>query len=76
MEPTHREKALNIEKGIAIPAERRTTPKYPVQDMIIGDSFLVDIELRACASNAMKRANFGMTSRKISDEQVRVWRIK
>lgn len=66
--------SIRIEKGVKIPPHQNA--KYPWRQMKVGDSFLAPIEVRnslhACANGVKVR----VTVRKVSETQVRVWRIK
>ena len=70
------ENKFEIEKNVPLPVVRE---KYPFAYMAVGDSFVAPFELRATLNaQASTRKALGkgtFTIRKISDEEVRVWRV-
>ena len=71
---------ITIEKGIEIPNQKwariKRKPKYPFQEMEMGDSFFVKNDAaRASAHNFAKENKVAFTSRKV-DGGYRIWRIK
>lgn len=77
-------KIHKIEKNIPVPTTHYNI-KYPFDNMEIGDSFIVDDErernhVMVSWNGWIKRSKNGknkkFTSRKISDNEYRIWRIK
>jgi hypothetical protein len=69
---------FTLERGLAIP-ERKTSPKYPYEQLELGDSFYIqDGDLaKLCNANyrEWRRTGKKYTARKV-DKGVRVWRIE
>jgi hypothetical protein len=69
---------FTLERGLDIP-NRRTSPKYPYDQLELGDSFYIqDAELsKVCNANyrEWRRTGKKFTARKV-DQGVRVWRIE
>lgn len=68
-----------IDKNVPIP-KSRLRKIWPLADLKPGDSFLIPIGERSYLSQAIaqqkRRTNREFTTRKISDTEVRVWRVK
>ncbi len=69
---------IKIEKGIPIPdvAYGKNGLSRAIKVLKPGDSFILPIGKRANTSMYAKRFGFKLISRKISDTEVRVWRVK
>lgn len=67
--------AHEIEKNIPIPDRQIGLCKYPFNKMDIGDSFVLPTKLRSSTSHRGRILGFKFLTRKIDDENVRVWRI-
>jgi len=74
-----------IERDVPIPKGRRPGPPkiYPIQEMEIGDSFLIpneDVRGRKSVTQFVvpqaKRYGYRLTTRKLSDGGFRVWRVE
>ncbi|MDE1170903.1 MAG: hypothetical protein PW734_06820 [Verrucomicrobium sp.] len=68
-----------IEKGIEISAKRKNVTKYPFLEMEIGDSFVFEKKnYRKVLSSASHSSKTGkrFESRAISENEVRIWRVK
>lgn len=68
---------LNIDSDIPLP-HRRTS--YPLEDMKIGDSFLVPIANRNSALTSGRKLSvahpeYRFTSRSVGNDMARIWRI-
>ncbi len=80
MEPSN----VKIEKGIPVPDKHFTKRKYDVifDQMEIGDSFVVENEVERqrivayCYAGRHKKLGERYCSRKVGDNQYRVWRIE
>lgn len=78
------ETIYKIERGIKPPIKRvHKTRKYPFAEMKVGDSFVVPIESRQnlCVSSISYSKNhqsgkWKFSIRKISEVEVRCWRVK
>lgn len=77
-------KTHEIEKNIPVPTTHYNI-KYPFDDMEIGDSFIVNTERERrhvmCAWNgwierSVNGKNKKFTSRRVGDNEYRIWRIK
>jgi hypothetical protein len=69
-----------IEKDIPIPSTKQVGKKYPLVTMDLGDSFvmpLVDRNSLTAATNYLRKSgdNKKFTTRRISETEMRVWRI-
>lgn len=69
--------SFKIEKGIPLPKAIRGKPKkYPWHEMDVGDSFVGGVSARSLVSRAGKAIGFKFTSRKIGENEFRIWRVK
>ncbi len=82
---------LQIDKGVPLPEARYGTnaAKYPVKDMVVGDSFFVPFEegwdeerkrkrqrgVAIALLHWKKRIGYGFTTRRV-DGGVRAWRVE
>lgn len=68
---------VKIEKGVPMPHGRagRAT-KYPWQEMNIGDSFVGGVTARSLITRMGKSTGQKFTSRKIGENEFRIWRVK
>jgi hypothetical protein len=66
---------FKIEKNIPIP-RRRGGFLQTMREMEIGDSVLIPLQVRNSVSTTAKRLNIELTSKKINDKEVRVWRVR
>lgn len=66
-----------IDKGVPV---RVTSSKYPLEELEVGDSFVVPKEKRRSVATRMTLVKNAtgreFLSRSVSDTEVRVWRIK
>lgn len=62
-----------IEKNIEMPSKRHTKWSW-IEDMKVGDSFICPKKVRPVAHVIFKRIGWKMTSRSISQDQIRIWR--
>lgn len=85
---------LTVETGVPIPSPRRSVcaPRYPWDEMAVGDSFLVPIgksglkSVKAARSALSASLSYAQTKGRVpkdfriitrsSDEGLRVWRVK
>jgi hypothetical protein len=69
-----------IEKGLPIPPEARGNKVNPnsvmgtLRRMEVGDSLLIDRPQKACVTHN-KLIGMKFTTRKVSENQTRIWRI-
>lgn len=66
---------IKIEKGIPMPQRFQRGSWLVIKDMAIGDSFVVDAGKRASICGYGKRYNMKLSTRKIDDTKIRVWRL-
>lgn len=68
---------FTIEKGIPMPAKRAESNSLlnALRDMEVGDSFLIPLKTRNALHSYQKKTGHTFSSRKISVDQARVWRI-
>jgi hypothetical protein len=69
---------IKLESGIPFPTWPRFGAKGitgVLRSMKVGDSFVTALENRTSATSAAPRLNIKVTTRKISETEVRVWRI-
>lgn len=65
---------IQVDKNIPVPTERSKRSKYPWRELQVGDSFLIEPQMRS--SMAGLAARFGMKITTANDGgKVRVWRI-
>lgn len=68
---------FEIDKGIPV---KVSSSKYPLEEMEVGDSFLAPKNQRPSISTRMTMLKKTMgreyTSRTVSEDEVRVWRVK
>jgi hypothetical protein len=75
-----------VEKNVPLPATSRPTKafKYPLKQMALGDSFLITLpkdrnKCRPLHSYAphgtAKKLGIKLTTRKVDDNSIRVWRV-
>lgn len=72
--------AIKIEKGVEVPRNERGS-KFPLDEMEVGDSFLVPSEMSASIRNAVAYYRFRngkgtLITKTYDDGSVRVWRTK
>jgi hypothetical protein len=70
---------IEIEKDVPIPADHeRGTRKYPFHTMEVGDSFATDTAniYNSVRFFVRKNPDKAFTSRKVGENQWRVWRTK
>lgn len=68
---------VKIEKGVPMPHGRiGWATKYPWYEMNIGDSFVASGGARSGLSHMAKATGFKFTSRKIGENEFRIWRVK
>lgn len=70
-----------ISKNIPIPAIPKT--KYPFKDMKVGDSFLLDsnmkrtvVSIKCCQFAKKSNTGIKFTVRKLKNGDIRCWRVK
>ena len=69
--------AIKIEKGVPLPrVERGATRKYPWHEMGVGESFVGDKNARSMISRVGYTTGYKFTSRKIGENEFRIWRVK
>ena len=69
--------AIKIDKGVPIPTDTRGRPqKYPWREMEVGESFVGDINARSMTSRVGYTTGYKFTSRKIGENEFRIWRVK
>jgi hypothetical protein len=80
-----KEYAVDIEKGVPLPANRRYNRKYPWRLMEVGDSFLVpcsqdELELVQCSVTSCRAWAAKVTGFKFTTSRtclgLRVWRVE
>lgn len=68
---------INIDKGVPIPTDLRGRPKkYPWREMDVGDSFVGGVAARSLTTRMGKSTGQKFTSRKIGENEFRIWRVK
>lgn len=68
---------IKIDKRVPIPPDIRGRPKkYPWHEMGVGDSFVGGVTARSLITKAAKATGFKFTSRKIGENEFRIWRVK
>ncbi len=71
---------FKIEKGIPLPPVRRRMTLYPLANMEVGDSILVQESdqgrIRSTIWQFARRNGVKFVSRKESDGAIRIWRIE
>lgn len=65
---------IKIETGIPIPTRGALKWEF-IKDLEIGQSFTTGLTLRMTVANTAKRHGIKITTRKINDSEMRVWRI-
>lgn len=67
---------IKVEPGIAIPGKKRGSGIVSVmREMKIGDSFVYPLHKRSDITPLAQRSGITTTTRKVSDTEIRVWRI-
>lgn len=68
---------INIDKGVPLPRAIRGRPqKYPWHEMCVGDSFVGGVTARSLITRVAKHSGYKFTSRKIGENEFRIWRVK
>lgn len=65
-----------IEKNVPILGLSPERKKYPLLQMEVGDSFVLPIEDRQKVYSNASYYGLKITTRRVSDTQIRVWRVK
>lgn len=69
---------IQIEKGVPIPDRHHSFTHGmtgAIRSMAIGDSFVIPKEQRTSVINCSRASGAKLSVRKISDTEVRVWRV-
>lgn len=75
------EKLIKIDKGVPLPKSNLFRTKYPFATMEVGDSFVVSPAAARSISGSMsnharRNKDTKFTRRRISDTEIRIWRVK
>lgn len=66
---------IKIEKGVPMPSAGARELRAVLEKMEVGDSIVIDAELRASVFSAFMRASIKCKTRVEPDGRYRVWRV-